>query len=1494
MSLSPLSHFAQGRSPLSCFASRFPQSAKLLLRVCAAMIVVLPALQAQSPVSPRARAAKFAAERQSAAASRAAALFEARRNVTTWLPMTGGTTTSAWTPLGPSTILSPTFGAVTGRVTSIAVDPNDPSGNTVYLGTTGGGVWKSTNAAAAATLVTFAPLTDTLAVFNTGLGATTVPSLSIGAVAVGPGPASIVIAGTGDPNDASDSLYGEGLLRSADGGATWSQATLADNGASGKHSLLGLSTAAIAWSTASPARVVAAMSTSPEATATNALGAGVLAGLYTSADAGVTWQMATVYDGATLVQGPSSTAGNAATAVVWDALRGSFYAAIRGHGYYSSTDGMTWTRLAAQPGVGLTTVNCPAATSSSCPIFRGALAVQAATGDLYALTVDASNNDLGVWQDLCAATSGACATSAPAFATRLDGGVLEAGNGSTVIAQGDYNLALNATAASGGGTLLLAGTVDLYRCSLASGGTSCTWRNTTNAANGCNAPAGVAGSQHAIAAVALSAPLVFVGNDGGLWRSADGVAETGAACAATDKAHFDNLNAAIGAGGSLAELVGLAQSPTDANVLLSGFGALGSAATAKASSLSAWAQLSAGEGGLAAIDPATPTNWYASIGAGVNVKQCTLGAACAAANFAGSATIGEAQVAYDAAATEAPWILDLGQPANLIVGTCRVWRGTASQSSTWNISNAISTAFGGSTSACTSTSPLINVVAAGGSVATSVNAQNAGSKVIYAGLVGKLTGGGAAIGGHVFMTTSADTATNATAWTDVARSPVTNDSSGFNPNGYSVSSLAVDAHDATGATVYATVQGFGAPVLYRSTDFGAHWLNVTSNLPSAPANAVAVDPNDANTVYVATDVGVFATQAITTCATTQCWSVMGTGLPNAPVVTLTVGAALPTGDGRTGMLRVGTYGRGIWSMPLLAAVSPTAPAMTVTPSTLSFAAQQVSTASPAQSVTVLSNGTAALAVSSIAITGDFTETDNCAGKTIAINGTCTVGVVFLPTATGARSGTLTVYANVPGGQVTVSLSGMAVTAPSLVLSPASLSFPATTVNQTAAAQTLIVNNTGGSVATISAVTATGDFAVSTTDCTGTLAAGTGCHVSVTFTPTASGTRTGALSVVSNAGTSTAALSGAGLSPATDTLSPTSLSFGTQTLSTASTSQAVILTNAGDASLQQITVSTGSSEFVAANGCGAVLAAHSSCTISVSFAPSAVGARSATLTVTDAFRTQTVSLSGTGVAPAGVSLTPSSLAFGAIGVGLASPAQTLTFTNNGGVTLTLGSAAVSGDYVIATNTCGTALAVSSACTLTVVFSPTSAGVRSGALTVATNAGTQTVPLSGTGVDFTLASTGTTSATMNGASGTVTFPLLLSSVSAVTSTASLSCTGAPAHTTCVVSPASVSLGGTVNVSVTVATGVAAMHSSRDLLPWTIPTIVLACMMPWIRRRRAVAMLGLLLLVGCGTGRTVPASGGGGTTTTPTPSGTYNLTVSAAAAGVTHAVPLTLVVQ
>ena len=129
---------------------------------------------------------------------------------------------STWRNLGPFDLPSDpsgfqNYGAVTGRATAVAVDQNDVSGNTVYAAGAYGGLWKSTNAAGPAGSVTWSPLLDNQ------------PTLAVGAIALKPdttGAATVILAGSGETNNSSDSYYGLGIMRSADAGPSgpWSTA----------------------------------------------------------------------------------------------------------------------------------------------------------------------------------------------------------------------------------------------------------------------------------------------------------------------------------------------------------------------------------------------------------------------------------------------------------------------------------------------------------------------------------------------------------------------------------------------------------------------------------------------------------------------------------------------------------------------------------------------------------------------------------------------------------------------------------------------------------------------------------------------------------------------------------------------------------------------------------------------------------------------------------------------------------------------------------------------------------------------------------------------------------------------------------------------------------------------------------------------------------------------------------------------------------------------
>lgn len=1235
-----------------------------------------------------------------------------------------------WQPIGPLQIVTPRYGKITGRVTSVAVDRSDASANHVYIGTTGGGVWKSANAAASdPTTVTFTPLLDTPAAFS-GVNLT---SISIGAVSVQPGGTGVVLAGTGDPNDALDSYYGAGILRSTDGGTTWSLLTQSNDAFNGtgayNFSFTGEAFAGFAWSGVTPSLVVAAVTHSLDGTINNVDPSPQVSetGLYYSTDAGQTWLMSTIEDGAneivqsstSIVNGPAG--GNPVTAVVWNPVRQMFFAAVRYHGYYQSSDGITWTRMTNQPGVLLTTTNCPANPnlpgSQSCPIYRGVLAAQVTTGDLFALSVDVNDLDQGLWQDVCGSTGNGCANPTVQFGSQIVDTPLDSTTGDGTIPQGTYNLALAAMPNSGD-TLLFAGTQDVFRCSLAAG---CVWRNTTNTQT-C-AAAQVAAAQHAMDFLAppagLTQPLIYFGNDGGLWRSTDGVNQPGAQCASTDAAHYQNLNGGLG---SLGETTGLASSSTDANILLAGFGSAGSAGTSTATNV-VYSLLLPQQAGLTAIDPANNSNWYATLGPGVAIGLCSAGANCTAADFGSQPAIGAAQTANDESLVIAPYQLDAQDSANMLVGTCRVWRGPASGGSAWSVDNAISPMLDGHAQPSCNGNALIRSLASGGNNVQTPSAQNSGAQVIYAGMAGLLDGGGSTAG-HVLSTQTANTANGTTQWTDLALSPVVNEQSYnyvFNPQFFDVSSLYVDPHDATGMTVYATIQGFSVPHLYQSTDGGAHWTNITQNLPDLPLNAVVVDPSNANVVYAASDGGVFVAEDIGLCAQTggQCWNTLGTGLPRAPAVALSTVSV-----GSAAYLRVGTYGRGIWQIPLLGGV--TEATMTLTPTALTFGNQAENTASTSETVTVTNPGTVALVIPSVATSGDFSETDNCVG-TVAPGAICKVQVSFVPTAVGTRTGVLTVASNVAGGQQTASLTGTGVSAPQVVLEPVTLSFGGQIINTTSAAQQLTVSNTGGTPVALTAETVTGSFAIQTNTCGSSLPTQTGCTLAIVFKPTQAGVSNGLLTVVTAQGTQTVPLSGTGQNAATDTLAPLSLSFSPTVEFTASLPQIVTLTNSGNAPLTAIQVQT-NGDFTTVNGCNYTLNAQSSCNLTVTYTPHASGPENGTITVTDSIHSQIVALSGTGIAPPTDTLSATSLTFPATVVGYSAPPQSITMTNSGDLALSKIALQTLGPGFAETNTCGASLAPHSACSITVTYTAQAAGNVSGQLDVVDANRTQEVALS----------------------------------------------------------------------------------------------------------------------------------------------------------------------
>jgi FG-GAP-like repeat/Abnormal spindle-like microcephaly-assoc'd, ASPM-SPD-2-Hydin/FG-GAP repeat len=213
----------------------------------------------------------------------------------------------------------------------------------------------------------------------------------------------------------------------------------------------------------------------------------------------------------------------------------------------------------------------------------------------------------------------------------------------------------------------------------------------------------------------------------------------------------------------------------------------------------------------------------------------------------------------------------------------------------------------------------------------------------------------------------------------------------------------------------------------------------------------------------------------------------------------------------------------------------------------------------------------------------------------------------------------------PGG--TMSLVSILLQVPLVGLVPATLSFGSQQVGATSAPLAATLTNTTSSSVTIADVGITGannDDYSQTNTCSGSLAAGKSCFISVTFTPTATGTRSATLTVMDSDPSSphTTSLTGVGLSAwPVVTLSSSSLTFPWQQINTSSSPQSVTLSNTGGETLTINGISV-TGTFSQTNTCGSSLAppsgqaAGGSCTIKVVFQPTSEGTVTGSVTITD--------------------------------------------------------------------------------------------------------------------------------------------------------------------------------------------------------------------------------------------------------------------------------------
>ena len=419
-------------------------------------------------------------------------------------------------------------------------------------------------------------------------------------------------------------------------------------------------------------------------------------------------------------------------------------------------------------------------------------------------------------------------------------------------------------------------------------------------------------------------------------------------------------------------------------------------------------------------------------------------------------------------------------------------------------------------------------------------------------------------------------------------------------------------------------------------------------------------------------------------------------------------------------------------------------------------------AQPATTLTLMTRFTmTAKDAGNSSITGFNATSGYGDGATVPVSGNFSANLLYEVSDDGGSTWTpakdyFDAHQNITTNSIVSSFTGaffyVLASAPVASVSPSNVDFGNQPVGQASAAQVVTVQNTGNADLHMLGASASGDFAVSSDTCSGTTVAPNGtCTISVAFTPTQAGNRPGTLTISDDAADSPqlVSLSGTGAQPALS-LSTSSVDFGGQGVGEASAAKNVTITNSGTADLHVSAVSTGGTnagDFSASpSGCGTVTPTGT-CTIAVTFSPSAPAGRSATLSIVSdsPSNPDQVSLSGTGL-DSRFSLSPDPMNFGNV-VLTQSSTLTLTFSNSGNDPAHITGPPTSGgpdpgdfalvlpSFTCASDGTGPIIPAHGSCSVNVTFTPGALGARSATLTFPNDSsdGPQQLTLSGTGTN-----------------------------------------------------------------------------------------------------------------------------------------------------------------
>ncbi|MFF0267285.1 hypothetical protein [Kribbella sp. NPDC004536] len=751
-----------------------------------------------------------------AAAARAAA--DLRKNGT---PSPGPATfTGSWTGLGPNPIVqrtrsTPIFSAMAGRIGALAIRP---STGQFILGGAQGGIWLYDPSSG-----TWSPKTDGL------------PSLAIGALAVAPTNDAIVYAGTGEGALSGDSYFGNGILKSTDGGQHWAQV-------SGDF-FEGVSTSALVVDPTNANHLYAAILRGRGGARRTTPPVHSQYGVWESKDGGTNW---------TLLKGAKSELNGATDLKIDPQNPSTLYSSFWGDAIYKSTDaGAHWAPImTGLPAADYAGTGTRFALGLSHPAGQSAVLYAGFNWNDQPARIFKSTNEGASWT-MTPAGSGAddvedyCAEQC----TYDNVVVADPVNPDVVYVAGQFNYGIG----SGG----------IFRSD--DGGQ--TWKNLGWDMHP---------DFHAVALDPANPAHVLIGNDGGVWYSAS----RGGRPNSTDPLNavtWQNLNGSVDpntaavthrTGLQLGQFTSIANVPTIPARVWGGTQDNGT--DRKSAASDSWFDVASGDGGQVLVDP-NDANYVFGTYFGISPYRYTDGGL----QFFSNQTITNGIDTKDRAEFYVPWVQNQRRTDQLLLGTYRLYRtDNAKAPSAGDVHwKPISPDL---TSGCTGAAPnggrgcFISAIGIGGGDAVYTGSEE----------------------GLVYLSTNAQVA-DTPSWTRVDRGalpkrPITQIA--VDPSNYRIAYLAYAGFNR------ATPSRPGH--VYKTTDGGANWQDISFNLPDSPVNSIILDPAYANTLYAGTDVGAFVTHD-----GGVHWAPLGSGMPDVAIWQLNL-------DASHRVLAAGTHGRG--------------------------------------------------------------------------------------------------------------------------------------------------------------------------------------------------------------------------------------------------------------------------------------------------------------------------------------------------------------------------------------------------------------------------------------------------------------------------------------------------------------------------------------------------------------------------------------------------------